>query len=157
MIETPPQQAWRRPPAAVYKVLNPLLGLILRSPLHGLISKRLLLLEFTGRRSGQSYRLPIAYVRHGETLLLGTESRWKANLRGGARVSVILGGRQREGRAIVIDDASGMADALAEMIRAMPQYAKIVGVRLDATGRPYPDDLERARQQGSVVIRIELA
>ncbi len=155
MSETPPQ-AWRRPPDAVYKVLNPLLGLILRSPLHGLISKRLLLLEFTGRKSGRPYRLPIAYVRRGETLLLGTESRWKANLRGGARVGVILGGRHRAGMAAVIDDASGMADPLAEMIRAAPQYGKIVAVRLDLSGHPHPDDLERARQRGSVVIRIEL-
>ena len=74
MAETTPQ-ARRRPPAAAYKVINPILGWLLRSRLHGPIGKRLLLLEFNGRKSGKQYRLPIAYVADGEYLLLSTQSR----------------------------------------------------------------------------------
>ncbi len=55
----------RRPPDIAYKVINPIMGLLLRSPLPGPVGKRLLLLEYTGRKSGKSFRLPVAYVREG--------------------------------------------------------------------------------------------
>ena len=94
----------RRPPRFLFRFINPLFKLILRSPLHRLFSKRLMLLSFTGRRTGKRYTIVVGYADVGEALLLRTESAWKNNLRGGAPVRVRLRGRERPGTADVISD-----------------------------------------------------
>jgi hypothetical protein len=124
----------RRPPDAAYKVINPLMGLLLRSPLHGLLGKRLLLLEYTGRKSGKHFRLPVAYVREGRELLLATQSGWKANFRGGAPVRVWLDGERRPAFAELIEDDAGVADALGRMVRAQPNFARIIGAAVGPDG-----------------------
>ena len=58
------------------------MGLLLRSPLHGPIGKRLLLLEYTGRKSGKGFRLPVAYVREGWELLLADPERLEGETSG---------------------------------------------------------------------------
>ncbi len=60
--------------------------LILRSPVHRLMSGRYAIIEFTGRKSGRRYATPIAYVRDGDRVLLSTDSPWWRNLKGGATV-----------------------------------------------------------------------
>lgn len=146
----------RRPPDAAYKIINPILALLLRSPLHGPIGKRLLLLEFVGRKSGKRFRTPVAYVRDGETILMSTQSRWKANLRGGARVAAWLGGKWRAGRTEAIDDPVGLAGALEQMVRAEPQFGQIIGANVGPDGRLPESDLARLREQGFVAIRLTL-
>ena len=67
--------------------------LVLRSPLHPLMSGRYALLSFTGRRTGRRYTTPVAYTRDGaDRLLLSTDSPWWRNLAGGAPVSLRLAG-----------------------------------------------------------------
>lgn len=146
----------RRPPPWLFRLLNPLFAAILRSPLHGLLSARLILLTITGRRSRRLYTFPVGYARVDDTLLLGTASRWSRNLRGGARVSLRLRGRDRTAAAEVIADEAGMAALYRTMIAAAPQYGRAIGVRLDPDGRPDAADLAAARQQGHVVIRLRL-
>jgi hypothetical protein len=41
------------PPARLFKLVNPVLKAVLRSPLHRRLSKSLALLTFTGRTSGR--------------------------------------------------------------------------------------------------------
>src|SRR5947209_6109707 len=131
-----------RPPEALFKVLNPLFGLVLRSPLHRLLSRRLILLTFTGRRSGRSFTTPVGYVRDGNSLLVATESKWQRNLRGGARVKVRLRNRDRGGTADVISDQAGLTEAYARILRRAPNLSRVIGVSLDPAGRPNPDDVE---------------
>ena len=76
----------------VRTLFNPLAKTTLRSPLHGGMSRRLLLITFPGRKSGKQYTTPISYVQHGDTLLLGVGGRWWKNLRGGVPVQVRLRG-----------------------------------------------------------------
>ena len=71
----------------LYRLLNVGVGLLLRSPLHGLVSGRIMLLTVTGRRSGRSFTVPVSYLRYGENILSFTSGEWSAwwkNLRGGA-------------------------------------------------------------------------
>jgi hypothetical protein len=51
-------------------------SLILRSPLHQLMSGKYAIIEFTGRKSGRVYTTPVAYVRDGDRVLLSTDSHW---------------------------------------------------------------------------------
>ena len=87
----------RRPAIArVMGVFNRIPKLILRSPLHRIMSGRLMLLSFTGRSSGRSCTTPVSYiVEDAGTLLIAGGAPWWANLRSGSPVSVRLGGRQR--------------------------------------------------------------
>ena len=146
----------RRPPRFLFRFINPLFKLILCSLLHRLFSKRLMLLSFTGRRTGKRYTIVVGYADVGEALLLGTESAWKNNLRGGAPVRVRLRGRERPGTADVISDEAGMTESYGRMIAASPGYGRAIGVSLLPGGRPDPEDVARARREGHVVVRIQL-
>jgi hypothetical protein len=42
------------------RLMNKFPAMLLRSPLHGLMSKRFLLLTFTGRKSGRKHTIPVA-------------------------------------------------------------------------------------------------
>jgi hypothetical protein len=46
----------------VLRVVNPAIVWILRSPLHRLLSAGVLVLQFSGRRTGRMYRTPLSYV-----------------------------------------------------------------------------------------------
>lgn len=152
----PRPTARRRPPRLLFRTLNPLFTTLLRSPLHRPLSGRLMLLRFTGRRSRTLYTIPVGYARADDTLLLGTQARWKQNLRGGARVSARLAGRERTGTAEVIDDEAGLVEAYRTMLHLAPDYGRAIGVALDPNGEPNREDAAVAWQEGHVVIRIRL-
>ena len=92
---------------------NRAVALLLRSPLHPVVSRQLALITVTGRRSGKDYTFPVGYRRAGErvTIPVGWPARklWWRNLRGGAWVRLRLGGEQRSGLANVRgDERSGV-------------------------------------------------
>ncbi len=64
--------------------MNKFPAMLLRSPLHGFISGSVLLIAFTGRKSGKRYTTPMTHRRDGDTFLMTTDSPWWKNLRGGA-------------------------------------------------------------------------
>jgi len=89
----------------LHALANPLVGLILRSPLHGLMSRNTLLVTVIGRKSGKRFTLPVNYVRKGDSLLVISRRyrRWWKNLRGGGPVEVRLQGRALRDQASVTD------------------------------------------------------
>lgn len=118
---------------------NPVVGFakqipirILSGPLHRLMSDRYAVLEFTGRRTGTAYRVPIAYRQTGERLTLSTDSGWWVNLVGGREFTVRLRGTSRRATARRIRDAAAV-DALRELT-TIPGYAKAAEIpRQDGT------------------------
>lgn len=90
-----------------YAVLNALMRVLLRSPLHGLRSAHIILLQFTGRRSGRGYRMPVSYWQRAEDevicLTSTAWSRWWVNL-DGASVGLVLRGVTRHGRSELVAD-----------------------------------------------------
>ena len=73
---------------ALYSVINPLVKLILSTPLHGLMSRNTLLLEFKGRKSGKSYTTPVSYHATNDSVHCFTDraNKWWHNLRGSAEI-----------------------------------------------------------------------
>ena len=71
-----PRQARRNVPCLAATVdldqlmtrLNPLVAWVLRSPLHPMLDRVLLMLRVTGRRTGRQYRIPVGYQRDGDTI-----------------------------------------------------------------------------------------
>ncbi len=137
---------------------NAIMRWILRSPLHGLISKNVMLITYTGRKSRQVYTTPVNYVRDGDALSVTSfrHRTWWRNLRGGAPVTVRLEGRDLKATAEVIEDDAGVAAGLMAHLQEAPQLAKYFQVRLNANGQPDAADVARAAQD-RVVVRIQLA
>ncbi len=64
---------------------NPLVIALLRSPLHFVTSKALMLLSWSGRKSGQSFSIPVGYQQDGDTVIVlitkPAEKSWWKNFR----------------------------------------------------------------------------
>jgi hypothetical protein len=137
---------------------NPMMIWLLKSPLHGFISKNMMLTTVTGRKSGKQISTPTNYLRDGNTLWVISlrERTWWRNLRGGAQARVLLAGRTVEGRGQVIEEQKAVAQSLFDYYSKVPQVAKYVQIDLDAAGKPILADCERAAQR-LVVVKIDLA
>jgi deazaflavin-dependent oxidoreductase (nitroreductase family) len=129
---------------------------ILRSPMHGLVSKTMLLITFTGRKSGKTYTTPVDYSQDGEQVTVFTHGGWWKNLRGGVPVTLRIRGRDLQGVAEpVAEDKLAVAAGLAAHLRKVPSDAKYYDVAIDTQGNPDTEDVEKAAQT-AVMIRIRL-
>ncbi len=137
---------------------NPIMIWLLKSPLHGMISKSVMLVSITGRKSGKTISTPTNYLRNKDTLWVISlrDRRWWRNLRGGARVRVLLAGRNLEGNGQVIEDEKSIANGLFDYYRQVPKVAKYVNIKMETEGLPVSADCERAAHR-LVMIRIDLA
>ncbi|MDQ2717547.1 MAG: nitroreductase/quinone reductase family protein [Chloroflexota bacterium] len=96
-----------RPPRPVRILANRIATTILRSPWHSMRSNQLLLLTFTGRKSGKEFTTPLRYVQEGETLRLIVVYPWWRNLLGEPTVRVLLRGHMHTGTAEVLPEEDG--------------------------------------------------
>jgi deazaflavin-dependent oxidoreductase (nitroreductase family) len=152
-----PIQAPAPPSDRVLKMVNPFVRLLLRSPFHGMVSNTLLLLTFTGRKSGKRYTIPVTYGRQGDMVTVFTSHTWWKNLMGGAPVQVEIKRVRLNGTAQAIsDDAPVIAAQFLADLRANPTLAKSYHIPLDAAGEL---DAEAVRQMAAneVLVRIQLA
>lgn len=109
-------------PLSVIRLLNPLVSLLLRSPLHGLLSKETMLITFTGRKSGRAYTTPVSYVRDGDRVRLFTTAPWLRNLIANPSVILLLQRREYRGSAeVVVDDAGRTREALRDFLQRVPR------------------------------------
>ena len=108
MNETQTTVRYPKPPRPVLVLANAIATTILRSPWHSMRSDHLLLLTFTGRKSGKEFTTPMRYVQEGQTLrLVVVKSLWWKNLVGDATVRVLLRGEMRSGTAEVLPEVDG--------------------------------------------------
>ena len=157
MVGTPEQKVDTTRAPNVPQYINELVKVILRSPLHGLLSKHRMLLTFTGHRSGKRYTVPLSYVQEESTILCVTgHSSWWRNLRGGAPVKVMLKGQARAGMAqAIVDDPAMIAQGLQKLLQAIPSDAKYHTVKRNLNGQPNAEDIARVASS-SILIRIQL-
>jgi deazaflavin-dependent oxidoreductase (nitroreductase family) len=136
---------------------NPIMIWLLKSPLHGMISRGVMLVSVTGRKSGRTISTPTNYLRDGNTLWVVSwrERTWWKNLRGVAKVRVLLAGQSMEGRGQVIEEEKAVAQSLFDYYCKVPRVAKYVQIGLDAADLPVSADCERAARK-MVVVRIGL-
>lgn len=137
---------------------NVIMAGLLRSPLHGLLSKNTMLITVRGRKSGRELTTPVNYVRRGTDLLtVSLRSRtWWRNLRGRATpVVCLVAGENRSATATVVESTPEVEAGLAQLIAQAPSFARPLGIGLDASGRPIASDLTRSAQD-RVFIRSQL-
>ncbi len=127
---------------------NKAIAWVLRTPLHALVSKDIMLLTVTGRKTGKRYPMPVSYARDGELIVCSTDrtrADWWKNLRGGATVTLRLCGQEVTGQATVIsEDRQALTKGINTMLTQVPRDAKHYEVRLDENKKPLAEDVSRA-------------
>lgn len=130
---------------------------LLRSPLHSLISKSIMLITFTGRRSGKAYSTPVNYFREGDLITaFSLRSRtWWRNLRGSAPVTVKIRGQDLKAIGESVEDEKAVAAGLLAYLQKVPNYAKYFQVSVEPDGNPDPEEVvTAAKDRVMVVVRL---
>lgn len=137
--------------------IDPVMAWLLKSPFHSFVSKNMLLITVTGRKSGKPITTPTAYLREGNILWIISqrESKWWRNLRGGANAMVILNGKNVQGYGSVIEDEHTVAQRLFDNFKIDAQRAKFAQVKVDENGLPVFEDCERTAKK-MLAVKIEL-
>jgi deazaflavin-dependent oxidoreductase (nitroreductase family) len=127
---------------------NKVIAWVLSTPLHALVSKDIMLLTVTGRKTGKRYPMPVSYARDGELIICSTDrtrADWWKNLRGGATVTLRLCGQEVTGQATVTsEDRQALIKGINTMLTQVPRDAKHYEVRLDENKKPLAEDVSRA-------------
>lgn len=136
--------------------VNSAMKFVLRSPVHTMVSKSILLITFTGRKSGKTYTTPVSYSQSGDQVYVFTHANWWVNLRSGAPVTLRIRGREFQGLAEpVAEDKCAVAAGLAEHLRKVRSDARYYDVTFDEHGNPRTEEVEAAAQT-VVMIPIRL-
>ena len=143
----------------IYKIANPFVKALLRSPLHGIASRNVALLHFRGRKSGREFVTPLSYVRENGTvcLLSAHSTRWWMNLREeGTPVSIEIARETVTGKARLWDgDSEALRERVRRYLTALPRDAKVYGIKLDESNRPLEESLVKVAPE-LVFVEVEL-
>ena len=137
-------------------IVNHAMKFVLRSPVHGMVSKNILLITFSGRKSGKAYTTPVSYSQSGDQVTIFTHAAWWKNLRGAAPVVLRIRGRELQGLAEpVAADKQAVAAGLLAHLRQVPVDARYYGVTFDDHRNPRSAVVARAAQT-VVMLRVRL-
>lgn len=129
------------PPDAVIRGLNPVMCVVLRSPLGRLIGS-LALLDFTGRHSGRRYRVPVGWHELGGAPFVLTPARWRVNFAGGADVLVHHRGRAQPMTGTLDPDADGVAPVVRDLL-ASGTPDRMIGMQISDGHQVTTADMRR--------------
>jgi CBS domain protein/F420H(2)-dependent quinone reductase len=122
--------------AARARLVNPVVRRVLRSPAHRVLSGSVLLLEYTGHRSGERHELPAMFAAAGDRLVViagrpGTKTWWHNFGRRPQAVTATVAGRRRTYRAVRPDAATDLyRQALETYRRRFPRVSVPSGTPL---------------------------
>ena len=137
-------------------VINRIMSGLLRSPVHGMASRTVMLITFSGRKSGKVYTTPISYMLEGEVVTAFTGAKWWRNLVGGVPVTLNIKNKEFQGRAdVVADDKQAVADGLRAFLRKVRFDARFYQVKFDDDGEPNWEEVQRAAER-VVMLRVRL-
>src|SRR4029453_7956559 len=112
--------------ARLMRIANVPMRWLLSLPVDTPIGRRLMLLFYTGRKTGRIYRQPVSYVEDGGVLLTPGGGRWKLNLREGEAIRVRLRGRDVLARPELVRDPTDVEALLRKMMTINPRLASFV-------------------------------
>jgi hypothetical protein len=132
--------------------LNAVFATILRSPLHGMLSKSFALLSFKGRKSGKQYTLVIGYQRDGDVLTIISPRGWWTNLRAGnVPVTVLLHGKWRDAVAESFQGGEITVNAFQRAAQTSPSLIRMYRIEREADGQLKPESLRLATRKVAVI------
>jgi len=128
-----------KPPAALIRVLNPVMRVLLCTPVARLI-RPFALLEFSGRRSGRRFLVPVGWHSDGRNPVVFTPAPWRANFAEPRDVVVRYRGRTQRMVGTLVPDAADVAAALNAVIAA-GEPASRMGIKAPGDHVLTPDDV----------------
>ena len=142
-----------------YRVVNPVMKTVLRSPIHRVASGKTALLHFRGRNSGREFVTPLSYVRQDQTVwFLSTHmTNWWRNFReGNVPVSIEIARETLSGTANLWDvDTDELREQVQRYLSALPRDAKFYGIKLDENKTPIEASLAEAAPT-LVMLQVDL-
>ena len=150
-----------RLPEPLIRFMNPAIGLALKSPLHGVLSSSVLVLRFTGRRTGRQFETPLRYVRTdgGVRCFSSQETQWWKNLRQRNSAHVLVAGQWLEVETEVRqgagpEDRHLFRELFRDFLRQFPGDAAYHGI-VRRGGRISEADFERAAMNAIAVDMVQ--
>lgn len=134
------------------KRVNVPMRFVLGLPFPTPLSNRLMLVYYTGRKTGRAYRQPVSYVRDDDILLTPGGGKWKLNLRAGEPVMIRLRGRDMQAWPDLVRDAAEVDDLLHHMLARNPRLTSFVPF-IGRDGTIDRAGLENALTHGFAVVR----
>ena len=140
----------------IFKVLNPLFIILLHSPIHFILSKRIMVLTFYGRKSGKEYRTPVSFLkREGDIICITSlENVWWKNLVDQSKVRVTIKGQTLEATGLALKAFDDVKNGLVDILNHSSIDSYFAKVRL-IDGIPNMQDIEKAASI-HVLIKIKL-
>jgi deazaflavin-dependent oxidoreductase (nitroreductase family) len=114
--------------ARLMRIVNVPMRRLLKLPFATPLSRRLMLLTFTGRKTGRVYQQPVSYVADGADLLSPGGGRWTRNLSSEQPIRIRLLGRDRQAVPELVRDPDEVTRLLQKMLAANPRLASFVPV-----------------------------
>lgn len=143
-------------------IWNPIVRLILRSPLHGMMSNSLMLITYTGQKSGKEYTLPVSFLENGGSVYVipGSPEKkvWWHNIHLNTPVQLRLRGRKVTAKASRLNpdtDLKSINRILELFIRRNPPVAALYNIGRDGDGNLNAEDLGKAAGK-TIIIRFNL-
>lgn len=147
------------PPGWLMRLVNPVTRWLLSSRFHPRVSEALLLLHYSGRRTGRAYTVPAGYHWIDGQLSLLTNSGWRHNFEGGCDIEVTYRGERRPAFAELVSDPAEVASLYHDMIGELgvEQAQRRLGIRVNVDRAPTRDELRDAVvRSGLSVVRLDL-
>ena len=110
MTEQSPAVTISHPPEGLLRAVNPAVKFLLGTPLAGGLRRQMMVLNFTGRKSGRQYSIPVSAHRLDNALYALASAGWTANFRDGATAEVLWDGKKTTMRGELIRDPATVAD-----------------------------------------------
>ena len=142
--------------ARVMRAVNVPMRAVLALPFPTPLSRNLMLVSYTGRKTGRSYRQPLSYARDGEALLTPGGGRWTLNMEGGRPVRIRLRGREVPARPELVRDPGEVERLLDVIVAGNPAAARFIPLPRMADGRLEPTALAAAIEHGFSIVRWNL-
>ena len=134
---------------------NSLMKWVLSTPgLQAWVGRDVALLGFTGRRTGQSYTIPVSYHRDGDTVTVVTKKlrNWWRNFETPVGVELRLVGQMHSGTARIVSSDAEALEFMTDFLKKRPIDAKAYGLTKDEIAK---EKIARIMPH-IVVVRIEL-
>ena len=146
-------------PEPLFVFINPMMRMLLGSPLHFLMSKGVMLIKYQGRRSGKRYSIPVRYVEEENLVKCFTarENGWWPNLKDGAAVTLRIRGVDRSYRTSVLEDEATKRLELERYLDRYPSDAVYHNIRLNRDKTLNVEDLERHLPSLIVIVATPLS
>ena len=142
--------------SGIFRVVNVPMRAVLSLPFPTPLSRNLMLVRYTGRKSGRVYRQPLSYARDGEGLLTPGGGRWTLNMEGGRPVRIRLRGRDVSARPELVREPGEVERLLDVIVRENPPAARYIPLPRLADGRLEPTALAAAIDHGFAIVRWNL-